>query len=175
MERLLAHPPSLPLRHVDHSHRLASPAVTGKCLGVQNANPITAQFGVHVMYAQGMVQRTNLDFTENYTLDHLECPQPGSFAAGTPTMKRLSALHVRNHVVDRASLALGSANAIANISLAGEEGGERIPLGAVQKAGGQTIGTLPEEAIDTIKDVLTAYFNAPSGPVFYIACEMRVM
>ena len=29
MERLLAHPPSLPLVHVDHSHR-ASPALTGK-------------------------------------------------------------------------------------------------------------------------------------------------
>jgi hypothetical protein len=174
MDRLLAHPPSLPLRHVDHSHRLAPPAVTGKCLGVHNANPITAQFGVRVMYAPKMTRTLrNLDFTKDYKLDQLECPQPGTFAAGTPTMPRLSAVHVRNYVVDLASDALGNANAIANISLAEEEGGAQTYLGAVQKAGGETIGTLPEDAIDNIKHVLTAYFNAPNGPVFYIACEMR--
>ena len=43
MERLLAHPPSLPLVHVDHSHR-ASPALTGKCHQATNPSNVLAEY-----------------------------------------------------------------------------------------------------------------------------------
>ena len=46
MERLLAHPPSLPLVHVDHSHRAPAPARTGKCLSVSNPSRVRAEYVV---------------------------------------------------------------------------------------------------------------------------------
>ena len=98
MERLLAYPPTLPLVHVDHSHRLASP--TGKCLGVHNANPIEAQFDVQISYLNNMVHSATqrLNITEEYKLDQFECPEQGTFKAGYPTVSRLSANKIKDHV-----------------------------------------------------------------------------
>lgn len=174
MERLLAYPPTLPLVHVDHSHRLPSP--TGKCLGVHNANPIEAQFDVRISYLNGMVHSATqrLNITEDYKLDQFECPAQGSFAAGNPTVSRLSANKIKNHVVGFAQKALGGSNAIAKITLAAEVGGEEFEIGSVVQAWNQfDLSGMKEHAVDTIKYVLTAYFNATTGPVFYIRCEMQ--
>lgn len=42
MERLLAYPPTLPLVHVDHSHRVSRMA-TGECVSVHTSKPIQAE------------------------------------------------------------------------------------------------------------------------------------
>ena len=175
MERLLAYPPTLPLVHVDHSHRLASPVPTGKCLGVHNANPIEAQFEVHISYLNGMVHSAmqKLHITEDYKLDKFECPEQGTFDVRNPTVSRLSATHIKNHVVGFAQKALGGSNAIATISLAAEAGAEEFKLGSVVQAHREYTINLADNVIDTIKYMLTAYFNAPSGPVFYIQCKMN--
>lgn len=178
MERLLAYPTTLPLVHVDHSHRLASPVPTGKCLGVHNANPIEAQFDVRISYLNDMVHSRlqKLHITEDYKLDQFECPSQGSFAAGNPTVSRRSANNIKNHVVEFAQKALGGSNAIAKITLAAEVGGEEFEIGSVVQAWKQfDLSGIKAHAVDTIKYMLTAYFNAPTGPVFYIRCNMQPM
>ena len=57
MERLLAHPPSLPLVHVDHSHRAPASARTGKCLSASNPSRVRAEY---------VVETTDLENTFKY-------------------------------------------------------------------------------------------------------------
>jgi hypothetical protein len=65
MERLLAHPASLPLVHVDHSHRAPAVRTTGECIRVINSNPI---------HAMGYVYRNGVRVqTIAYALDELDC------------------------------------------------------------------------------------------------------
>ena len=46
MERLLAHPPSLPLVHVDHSHRAPAQMRTGECYSISTAEVVKAKYYV---------------------------------------------------------------------------------------------------------------------------------
>ena len=75
MERLLAHPASLPLVHVDHSHRAPAVRTTGKCYRVVNSNPIHASCYV---YRQGQEIQTI-----TYMLDELDCVTRGVKASMT--------------------------------------------------------------------------------------------
>ena len=65
MERLLAHPPSLPLVHVDHSHRAPAPARTGKCLYASNPSRVVAEYVVETS------DKTIIPF--EYELSELVC------------------------------------------------------------------------------------------------------
>lgn len=69
MERLLAHPASLPLVHVDHSHRAPAVRTTGECYKVVNSNPVEASFYVIVQGEKDLKLRN----TRHYFLQELDC------------------------------------------------------------------------------------------------------
>ena len=69
MERLLAHPPSLPLVHVDHSHRAPAARTTGECYRVVNSNVIEANFYV----TPGWEQDWKKKIMDQYKLEEFDC------------------------------------------------------------------------------------------------------
>ena len=69
MERLLAHPASLPLVHVDHSHRAPAVRTTGECYRVANSNPVEASFYVIPEWEKDQKSRN----TRYYKLEELDC------------------------------------------------------------------------------------------------------
>lgn len=92
MERLLAHPATLPLVHADHSHR-ASLARTGKCQKETNPSTITAWYFVKVKI-DGEV--TN-EMHREYLLTELYC------ASNRPRVSAKVAQNVMNALIETAS------------------------------------------------------------------------
>ena len=180
MERLLAHPPSLPLLHVDHSHRLASPVPTGVCRGVVNHNSILAKLNVNVTYEKGMHIHQQ-GFTLDYELGLLECPGNKQqladswehFEPGLPKVSGGTVHDIISKLIKAAQSALYHTHGYAEISA--QKPGERrqIEIGIVEN-NNYGINFNAEEfrgADAAVQKYLAEFYNYDKFPSFTIACK----
>lgn len=180
MERLLAHPPSLPLRHVDHSHRLASPVPTGICRGVVNHNSILAKLIVNVTYEAGMTPHQQ-SFTLDYELGLLECPgykkqladSWADFEPGLPKVSGGSVRDIISKLIKAAQSALYRTHGYAEISAQKPGKRKQIEIGIVENDY-RYINFNAEEfhgADAEVQKYLAEFYNYADFPSFTIACR----
>ena len=157
MERLLAHPATLPLVHVDHSHR-TSTARTGQCVRVHGV-VVTAKYFLEVQSKNGKLYRN----ADDYKLTELDCET---------FRPRVSEDDAKRIVQDLLKVAKREveydANGTATISTAPPKG-ESVKIGHVQGDGTMWGKSKSEEdAAAAVVAFLSAYYASANGPTFRI-------
>ena len=151
MERLLAHPPSLPLVHVDHSHRAPAPARTGKCLSVSNPSRVRAEY---------VVETSDKKIPFEYELSELVC--------GTTQPK--ASLDVATQAMDKiVSIAAREArdkNDWVVISTAKGNGSTKDLLMYVSRSNRKLSKFLPDQLEKMVQKHLTEHWLDEDGPKF---------
>lgn len=164
MERLLAYPPTLPLVHVDHSHRVSQVA-TGVCVSIHNSNPIKAQCLVTV------TPRYEAKYTEyqNYLLDELDCNTQQPIASTDTAYKvvnwigRLAAKHINDQYQSKFTL--------TGVSFIGDtkEEFDIAEFDRDVRKGKITYKDSDENAvIRKVRIFLSKYYAATDGPMFHL-------
>ena len=164
MERLLAHPPSLPLVHVDHSHRAPAPARTGECYSISTAEVVKAKYYVRLGGEEGLDTVPKFGF---YELAELECGD---------TSKRMVSTEETERVMSHIAFLAGEIAAERNQNRADVRSDAAPPqqFMRVNAAGGITHylradgkrATTKDECAQRVRNYLSQYWSEKDQPVF---------
>ena len=160
MEHLLSWPQSLPLVHVNHSHRAKAVREIGICYGITNTTPIQAGC---------IIQMGESKTVYKYLLDMTDCE------TGRPKASRETAAAVLNALLQRMTETRRDFNA----KMVLEDGPNRRELLAgiqVMPSGPKTFffdanGNIVADKTDTlikIQQYLTTYYAREDGPEFLL-------
>lgn len=160
MERLLAHPATLPLVHADHSHR-ASPARTGKCHRVTNPSRVLASYTVVTRDGNRPAEEHEASFT--YFLFELKCGTAHPKASADVSKQALSNIVL---MAKRAAKDLRKSVSVETV----DPDGKKDYLVWVDESGHEVWAFTgdKEKAQEHVQMFLTEYYAEDDGPKFLI-------
>ena len=175
MERLLAYPATLPLVHVDHSHR--APSVrTGKCLDRRDPNSIVREHECYAdIHGRYSVNRVSI----MYTVAGIACNSSKPTVGNVETRRVLDQLveHAKNNTSITSSgsetLAIGfkprdSAKPFKTIALVERLGSGYSFSVDYKHPDHNTMGADPAPVVPLVTAYLDEYADDEDGPLFVI-------